>query len=438
MTSRIGIFGSYDTASQGDLAILWGILTQIQRRFPQAQFTVFALDPSAVTQAIHGRFDAIQVVPARPGTVHSAAIRVSRGGAKPNPSRARKLRSQLASLPWLYDVILVLRYLRFWQRLREYLRDLDLLLIGGGGLLVDLYARWPIYPLLYTWLARATNTRVMFYAVGVGPIHTTRGRWYFRWAVQHSQGITVRDRYSYEQARQILGIAPPRLVQAADPAFVLKPVRPTPREERNRPRIGVSTVAIYRPPTWPKADPVRYQTYIQRMATLVAQIANRYQAHVILFSTNCPQDLLAAEDIQRTARPLLQRGTLDIFPTCNLDKLFTALYPNLDLVLGTRLHSLILALIHHIPIVALAYQEKVMALGEELELQEITFPLEPLTDPNAPSSDTTQEAILAAVETVWKQRDVYHVRVRAGVQRMRQAAERSVTMLAKILATPRA
>ncbi len=433
MTQRIGIFGSYDIRSRGDLTILLGIISQIQRRFPGADVTVFAFAPAAIAEIVQSRFARVRVLPARAGLTAHATKASATAAATPQP-RAPRLRTLLVTQPWVYDLLLLLRYARFWHRLREHARDLDLLLIGGGGLLVDLYVRWPLYPLLYSWLARSVGTPVMFYAVGVGPIRTARGRRYFRWAVQRSQGITVRDRYSYDQARQLLHVPPPRLVQAADPAFALEPVRPASPDARRRPRIGISTVAIYHPDIWPQPDPVRYQTYVQRMAALVAQIAHRHQAQVVLFSTNCPQDLITAEDIRRAAQPMLQRGTVDVFSPCSLDALFTELYPTLDLVLGTRLHSLILALIHDIPVVALAYQEKVAALGEELAMQDVTFPLTPLTDPHAPTPEATQEAILAAVDAVWTQRDAYRARVQAGVQRMRQMAERSVTMLADILA----
>jgi len=68
---RIGIFGSYDDSSHGDLAILEGMIAQLQQAFPEARFTVFASSPMFVAQTLRGRFPSLEAEGNCGGTVHA-------------------------------------------------------------------------------------------------------------------------------------------------------------------------------------------------------------------------------------------------------------------------------------------------------------------------------------------------------------------------------
>ncbi len=434
---HLGIFGSYNASSQGDLAILEGILTQLSEGFPSAAVTVFAFDPPFVQQALGKRFPNLRTVAARPGLRQAGSSQ--RPSAPSRPPQGPERRGRIwTRWPFLYDLLVVLRFSPFWLRQLQRLRTLDVLLIGGGGLLVDLYTQWPLYPLLYVLLARLARIPVVFYAVGVGPVRSRRGRTYFSLALNLSQGITVRDSHSFAQAQRLLS-NPQKLRQAADPAFALTPSTPSPSlrpRSSPLPRIGLSTASLYRPGDWPIADPALYRTYIHRMAALAAALANALPAQILFFSTNCPKDLHTAQDILHATRPLLRQGSAEVFPSCNLEAL-GAFLPTLDLVIGTRLHSLILALLHQVPILALAYQEKVASLCADLGMADLSFPIAPLLAADEAPFAHLQQEMLSKAQDLLAHPEAYRHRWAAPVAAQRAAAAESLKMVQQVLQAKR-
>ena len=113
---RIGITGSYGGLNLGDEAILHSMIAQLRRDLP-VEITVFSRDPED-TKRRHG---VERAVPVR---------KMSRAEAAPEVER------------------------------------LDLLIVGGGGILFDAEAR--IY-LREAQIAKEKGVPVMLYAVGAGP-----------------------------------------------------------------------------------------------------------------------------------------------------------------------------------------------------------------------------------------------------------------------------
>ena len=123
----------------------------------------------------------------------------------------------------------------------EAVESADLILVGGGGLLHDL---WPPEPerMLTSehwglncycgipWLAAGIGKNVMVYAAGVGPLLFPEGRDLVRDLARASRAITLRDEAS---AEILAGLASqmPRPEVTADPVWRLRPLE---RDERSR------------------------------------------------------------------------------------------------------------------------------------------------------------------------------------------------------------
>jgi len=103
----------------------------------------------------------------------------------------------------------------------------DLLVLGGGHPFQDLTSQLFLFfgLFLIAW-ARMTSTRVVCYAVGVGPIGTRWGRTLTGRVLNRAHDVLVRDPASREILVQ-LGVAPAKLTVTADAAFTLLPA---PRE----------------------------------------------------------------------------------------------------------------------------------------------------------------------------------------------------------------
>ncbi len=425
---NIGIFGSYNAVSQGDLALLEGILHQWQRAQVAVRFTVFAFDPAFVRDSLRASsWSETTVVPAHPLAPRPPRADAAQPATKASSEPPRRLPA------WVYDSVLLTRYSAFWRQQRKRLQTLDILLIGGGGLLVDLYPRWPIYPLVYAGLARSVGVPVMFYGVGAGPINTARGRRYLTWALRLSQGVTVRDAPSLQVVRA-LGRVPP-VSLAADPALALPPVGPgaAPRALcPTSPCVGINALPLFRPGHWPIADAVRYRRYVRRMAILIADLLEQHEmATIVLLSTNCPKDWVALREIRRQL-PARLASRVTLLADCRLETL-RAQMASLDLVVGTRLHTALLAAVEGTPIVGLAYQPKVAAFFEALGLAEALFPVEPLLVPS--------DEPFAAMRLLWRQRIAEYLSapgalrtlLAARVAALRERAQRSVVEALTIL-----
>src|SRR5687768_3845790 len=138
---RIGITGSYGGLNLGDEAILHSIIAQLRRDLP-VEITVFSRDPED-TKKRHG---VERAVPVR---------KLSRGEVVPEVER------------------------------------LDLLIVGGGGILFDAEAR--IY-LREALIAKEKGVPVMLYAVGAGPLSHAAAQAAVRDCLEHVEVITVRER----------------------------------------------------------------------------------------------------------------------------------------------------------------------------------------------------------------------------------------------------
>ncbi|MHB1354029.1 MAG: polysaccharide pyruvyl transferase family protein, partial [Thiobacillus sp.] len=172
-TYRIGIVGSYGGMNLGDEAILQSIVQQI-RASVKAEITVFSRD-AADTRARHA---------------------VDRTVSTRDASRAELL---------------------------PFIEALDLLLVGGGGILFDSEAR--VF-LREAMIARERGVPFMIYAIGAGPLEDRATLDAVRDCLEDAKSVTVRE----GSARQVLEAAGVRreIIVTADPALLLRP-EPLPR-----------------------------------------------------------------------------------------------------------------------------------------------------------------------------------------------------------------
>src|SRR5690606_23239343 len=94
--------------------------------------------------------------------------------------------------------------------------SLDLLILGGGGILYDADANTYLREVM---LAHEVGTPVVVYAVSAGPLREAANREGVRRALQHAAVVSVRDRAS-QRLLEDIGL-PQDAVLTADPALLL-------------------------------------------------------------------------------------------------------------------------------------------------------------------------------------------------------------------------
>ena len=159
------------------------------------------------------------------------------------------------------------------------IRQLDLFILGGGGILYDRDAQEYLREVS---IAHELNVPVVIYAISAGPLTTQASRRAVQetlnalsWAV-----VTVRDRQGYRLLEDVGVTADIQLT--ADPAFLLEPeelsVEALRAEgvELDRQLVGFSV----REPG-PAAPDIRTEEYYALLANAADYIVERYDAEVV-------------------------------------------------------------------------------------------------------------------------------------------------------------
>ena len=142
---RVGITGSYGGLNLGDEAILQSIITQLRKDLPRVEITVFSRDADD-TKRRHAVDRAV------------AVRKLSRAEVLPEVER------------------------------------LDLLVLGGGGILYDADARTYLREVS---LAREKRVPVMAYAIGAGPLNHAAAQAAVRDNLADATVVTVREKSAH-------------------------------------------------------------------------------------------------------------------------------------------------------------------------------------------------------------------------------------------------
>lgn len=311
---RIGIVGNYGNDNNGDEAILLSIIRQLQKAFEieTNQIVVFSNNPTQTAE--------------RYG-VESYPLYYKNGNA-------------------------VKTFAKTFRENKKVVGKLDFMVIGGGGILMDLYKREaPLYG-SYAMMANSTGVPYVVYGCGAGPLNTGLGKWFIRYMAKHAQNISVRDPKS-KALLQSIGVKQEVHI-IGDPAFSLEVERAS---YSSKPvKVGVTAVPYFNASYWPSGDEKIYDHYISGMAKNLDRLIEDYGIDVTFFATKYPQDADVTKDIQ--AKMANSEKTTVIEENLSPQKLLD-LSATFDVVIGTRLHSLILATDAQTPIIGVSYHTKV-------------------------------------------------------------------------------
>lgn len=315
---RVGISGWYGYGNLGDEAVLAGALRAIRQADDSLEVVVLSGDPRATAQEHRVR----------------ARLRPPGAGGR---SLVRELR--LA-------------------------RSLDALAVGGGGLLKD----WGDRPgNLHGWVrpgvvAERLGTPSMWYAMGVDDIRFEESRARVAEAARRTSVITVRDHGSRRRLEEA-GVREPVSV-TADPALLLG----TPVRDRSRQASGRVVVC---PRHWAPHGPDVERPELQdrlhgELARALDELVEKRNVEVVFvpFSVEADDDdtLVCASVIER----MRHRGRAAIHPRPASAEAGGAELAKASLVVGTRLHSLILASASGVPVFGLDYMPKVRFFLERI------------------------------------------------------------------------
>ncbi len=340
-TAKIMISGYYGFNNTGDEAILKSMVGAFKKKIPQIKITVLSRSPLQTSQ-----------------TYQVKAI--------------NRLH--------LIDIMLCLR-------------DTDLFISGGGGLLQDSTGKgWSIlYYLGLILAAKIVKVPVMIYAQGIGPVNKQINKKLIKWILNKVDLITVRDNPSKELLEN-LEVLKPSIYVNSDPVFLLNkknissvidshPFIQEMINSDNRPLIGVS-VREY------KSNGLDSKRIFAQAADYLIE---NYKAKIIFFPFKFDEDVHISEEILSLMKNKAEVLKIKLEP----EELLSVL-SRLSLVVGVRLHSIIFASMANIPFIAFNYDPKVKYFVEDLQLPELLLEID---------KDTSLKNIQGKIEYVRENND---------------------------------
>lgn len=231
----------------------------------------------------------------------------------------------------------------------QALRQSDVLILGGGSLIQDATSlRNPIYYCGVMGVAQRLGLKTIALAQGIGPLNSEITRWIARRAFGGCAALSVRDIASASLLHE-WGIS---CVMGPDPVWGLQALPFHGLQNLPTPRVAVTLRSH------PQLTPERLSNLTQALV----DFQQATQATILLVPFQPSTDLEIAQAIQ----PHL-KGLHEII--CLEDpRELKGLFQEVDMAIGMRLHSLIMAAAEGCRCFAISYDPKVSQLMEELSI----------------------------------------------------------------------
>lgn len=379
--SRIALLGHCGTGNLGDEASIAAVLDNITRRSPDVSIVGLSMDPEDTTRR-HG-------IPCRAmrQTIFpferewsSASHPDGAGGLAGKLKAFAKKTGPLFRIGNALRRVLILRPAQFIRetaflvRALLFLCGIDMLVICGGGQLLDWGGPWAFPYTLFKWalLAKCAHAKCVFLNSGAGPLDAPLSRWFVRRTLGMADYVSVRDRASGELLRKV-GFSGAMKV-AADAVWNLRlpeRAKKPPVAARTECVIGIAPMAYGDSSRHWLDDKQIYRDLIANLAAFAGQMLERGY-RIKLFSSDIWFDSKAIADLEAAIRqndPALAPDRVMQEPVSDIDELFAAL-SGLDCYVTCRFHGVIFASLLNVPAIALAPHPKVTTLMEELGLSE--------------------------------------------------------------------
>jgi polysaccharide pyruvyl transferase CsaB len=362
---RVGISGSYGGLNLGDEAILQSIVTQLRAELP-VEITVFSRNAED-TQARH---HVERAVPVR---------KLSRAEVAPE------------------------------------IEQLDLLILGGGGILYDTDAKTYLREVQ---IAQELHVPVMVYAIGAGPLQEPSAQAIVRECLNKAEVVTVRERSAHKVLEEA-GIERDVPV-TADPALLLAPATLSEgvfAQEGLEGKTHLVGMSVREPGV--AAPDIDQNVYHALLANAADFMVDRYDADIVFVpmepvSLDAQHSHAVIAQMLRAQRATVLKGKYSSGELLSLMGRFS-------FVLGMRLHFLIFAALQGVPFVALPYASKVTGFLEDLH---ITTP--PLNLVNA-------GRLIAYLDACWDERSDLQRRIAEALPALQERSRETHRLAMKIL-----
>jgi len=231
----------------------------------------------------------------------------------------------------------------------QALRSCDALIWGGGSLIQD--ATSAISPFYYGGmmaLAQKIGLKTIAWAQGIGPVRRPVTRWLARQTFGNCTKVSVRDRTS----AKLLDDWQIPCILAPDPVWALEGSPVPGLWDLPAPRVAVTL----------RSHPQLTQTRLANLTRALVDFQKATQTFILLLPFQQRQDLHIAQLIQPQLKDVSQIMCLEE------PQLLKGVFRGVEMAIGMRLHSLIMAASVGCRCFALSYDPKINRLMEDLDM----------------------------------------------------------------------
>lgn len=239
-----------------------------------------------------------------------------------------------------------------FRNLISAIKESDMLISGGGSLIQDATSFASLlYYLLVIYIAKKLGKKVFIFAQGYGPVNRNLSKKLAMYILNKVDFITLRDEDSKEDLLD-LGISPSKIKVTADPVIGIEPSSIDQNIGKNilikkgvdfeKPTIGLS-IRSWR-------DEGRIIEEFSHLIELFGDSVN-----FVLIPYHKPHDVEISDKVLKNVS---LKNVFVIEEVLDPIKAFSII-KNLDLMIGMRLHSLIMASALYIPCIGVSYDPKV-------------------------------------------------------------------------------
>ncbi len=373
---KVTLFGNFGTGNLGNDATLRAVVCNLRRLMPGVDIRCVCpvrsgtvLDNDIVTVPMRAPLPIWKARSRARQTVHDPTA------VGQNTQTGRYSSVLSACREWTRACLFPILELYRWFKSIETLRDCDVLVMTGTGMLGD-YAIRPLglHYDIFRWIvsAKLCRCKVLFASVGGGPIRHPLSRIFVKASIALANYRSYRDSVS-RQCLDAMGCAVRNDPVMPDLAFSMLAPRQgaSDRAIDRKLVVGVGLMNYHdrlgRSATTDKA----YRDYIARIASLVVQLCDHAYCVRILIG-----DVVWDPPVIRDLRTeLTERGMqewdsrISDNPAQSVDELVDQL-SSVDVVVSSRYHNLVLALTLSKPVIAISYHEKFLPLMQSMAMDD--------------------------------------------------------------------
>jgi len=350
--NRISLFGHFGQINFGNESTFQAILYHLRRHVPGAEMTCICTYPD-VTERTYN----IDAVP-------MTGILVKPQWLDGNPA-LRFLRKIVIGIP---------SELYRWLAAIKTLKGSWMLIVPGTGLLTDVCGLWGWGPYtLFKWslVAKLCRCKLLFVSVGAGPLHSALGKYFVKSALSLADFRSYRDKTSLECLKQI-GFETNRDRIYPDLAFSLpEAMLPSDNDEKERRLVvGMGLMEHHGKPGVDSPGNAIYLAYLENLVVFLRWLlAREYNARLLIGD-------VGDEHVTEEFKSLLKERSLTYDKTRIIDEPISSVQQLLsqlvatDIVVATRFHNVLLALLLNKPVIAISFHHKCTSLMSEMGLSQ--------------------------------------------------------------------